>query len=389
MLKKAGAIDDVNKIEVVLQNSQDKEIRIQLPTVNFFSMAPFFADTWYPQAGNGLVTMNQKAKDPLPLWLRNPGEKFWFKYIPEENVMFLQINSLNFPYGNENEESPFGKLCDQFFKAFDQSNADKLVIDIRRNTGGNHVELPLLQGILERPNIDKPDKLFLITSRVTFSAAVHLTTILKKYTNITIVGEPASGRPNHYGAKRAFRLPNHPQIEIHCSIDYYQDSEPFNFHIIHAPDIWVEMTATKYRNNIDPVMMAVTNYDQIINLVKKTELELRQLYTSNGIPGLKKAYYLNKQALLKSSYNLENFFTELYSGILSENKKSSKDLADYLAFAVSECPESIDLTYFLASQLESDGRLEEAKQKYSRCLELNPAHHYAKMKLGLIGLNEN
>ena len=386
MLKKAGAVEDVNKIGMVLANEQGEKTRVQLPAVDFFSMAQFFASSWYPQTGNGLIAMNHEADNSLPLWLRNPGKQFWFEYIQEEKTMFLQINSLNFPHGNGNERSPFGKLCDQFFESFDQSGAEKMVIDIRSNTGGNHVELPLLEGIMARPDINREDRLFLITGRVTFSAAVHLTTILNRYTNITLVGEPPSGRPNHYGANRAFRLPNHSEIEIHCSIDYYQDSQPFDFNIIHAPDIYAEMTAADYRNNLDPAILAVKNYDRILKQVNNIEVKLEQEYNSSGLTGLKKVYRSNKKSLLESGYNREKFLKEFYYGVLSGNRKSTTDLTEYLTFAVSECPESIDLNYLLALQLESDGRLEEAKQQYIRCLGSNPAHHYARMKLELMGL---
>jgi hypothetical protein len=388
MLKKVGSIEDVSKIDVVLQNTRNEEVKAQIATVSFMSMAGFFAGTWYPQASDELVTMNANAKNPLPFWLKNSDKSFWFEYIPKEKMMFLQINSLNFPHGNANEEDAFSQLCEEFFEAFDQNAAEKLVIDIRMNTGGNHVELPLLKGIIARPHIDKPDKLFLITGRVTFSAAVHLTTILKRYTNITIVGEPASGRPNHYGAKRGFRLPNHPQIEIHCSIDYYQDSEPFDFNIINAPDIWTEMTAADNRNNFDPAMGVVKDYDKIAYLVKTSLLELEQAYTDNGIPKLKETYSLIIQTLRKSGYNLEKFFTEFYDGFLSFNMKSTADFIDYLAFAVSECPESIDLCYSLAVRLDSEGRFDEAKTMYNRCIQLTFAHHYAKMELDLMELKE-
>jgi len=33
-----------------------------------------------------------------------------------------------------------------------------------------------------------------------------------------------------------------------------------------------------------------------------------------------------------------------------------------------------------------DARIEEAKKQYSRCLALNPAHHYARMKLDYLGI---
>jgi len=55
---------------------------------------------------------------------------------------------------------------------------------------------------------------------------------------------------------------------------------------------------------------------------------------------------------------------------------------------VTEYPESIDFCYALASFLEAEGRLQEAKRYYRQCLQLNPACHYAKVKLGLMELDQ-
>jgi len=173
---------------------------------------------------------------------------------------------------------------------------------------------------------------------------------------------------------------------MHCSIDYYQDSQPFDFNIIHAPDIYAEMTAADYRNNIDPAMLAVKNYDRILKQVNDIEVKLEQEYNSSGLTGLKKVYRSNTKSLLESGYNREKFLEEFYYGFLSENKKSEADLTDYLDFAVSECPGSIDLNYLLAVHLESDGNLQEARERYYRCLALNPAHHYARMKMKILEL---
>ena len=384
MLRNIGAVEAVNKINLTQRSAKNKEIKIEIDTVPFTSMARFLG-TWYPQASSGLATMNEATRNPLPLWLKHRKKSFWFVYVPEERMMFLQVNSLNFPHGNE--EGPFGQLCARFFAAFDQSAAEKLVIDIRANDGGNHVELPLLKGIIARPYIDRHDRLFLVTGRVTYSAAVHFTTVFGKYTNATIIGEPTSGRPNHYGALRRFKLPNHPQVTIACSIDYYQDSEPFDFNTTITPDILTKIISADYRNNIDPAMNVVKNYDQICHWMQLLALEMEKEYTANGCQGMIKLYLSKKQELLNVGYNLENFFTEFNDNWFSKNKKSASDYLDYLALAVNECPESLDLCYSLAYHFETEGQLDEAKKYYSQCLQLNPACHYAKMKLGLLELN--
>ena len=221
---------------------------------------------------------------------------------------------------------------------------------------------------------------------MTYSAAVHFTSVFSKYTNATLIGEPTPGRPNHYGAQRRFKLPNHPKITIACSIDYYQDSEPFDFNTTHVPDILTKMTSADYRNNIDPVMRAVKNYNRIYQRVQAVALELENAYTSNDFQAMVKRYHSKKQELLDSGYNLEKFFSEFWENQFSNNKKNKAESIDYLTLAVNECPESIDLCYYLAYHLEKQGQLDDAKKFYNFCLKLNPAHHYAKMKLDLLKL---
>lgn len=384
MLKKIGATDGVDRISLSLRNAKNKLLKVGIDTVPFTDMARFLG-SWYPQASPELITMNEASKNPRPLWLTNNEKNFWFEYIPEEKLMFLQINSLLSPHGDG--EGSFAQLCGQFFAAFDKARPEKLVIDIRANNGGNHVELPLLKGILARPEIDRPDRLFLITGRVTYSAAVHFTTVFKKHTQATTIGEPTAGRPNHYGAVRPFKLPNHPQITIGCSVDYYQDSEPFDFTTTHVPDILTAVTAADYRNNIDPAVKKVLEYGRIRDRVRGIALELGKEYAANGGNGLKNAYLARKQELLNSGYNPEKFFNDFIDDWFFANKKSMSDYIELLAFVCSECPESIDFLYALAVRYEAQSRLADAVACYNRCLELNPAHHYARMKLDLLKLH--
>ncbi len=385
MLKKVGAVAATDKIELSLRKPGGKERKITVKTVPFLGMARHLG-TWYPQAGNGLATMNEAAGNPLPLWLKERGKAFWFEYVPGEKMMFLQINSLNFPH--DNGKGSFAESCDGFFAALDRCAPEKLVIDIRANHGGNHVELPLLKGILARPALDRPDRLFLVIGRVTYSAAVHFTTVFRRFTHATTIGEPTSGRPNHYGAIRKFTLPNHPQVAIGCSVDYYQDSQPFDFSIAHVPDILTPMTSADYRDNIDPAMVKVRDYDRIRAQVAALQKELEKEYAASGMAGLTRAYAAGKQELLRSGYNPEKFLDEFNNEWFYANKKSRADYLDFLAFAFAECPASIDFCYALAAQLEAQDRVQEAIKFYNQCLQLNPACHYAKMKLGLLELQE-
>lgn len=383
MLKYIGAAESADKVVLTLQTAGGEERTVGFETVSFINMARHLGG-WYPQAGGGLSAMNETASAPLPLWLKNREKNFWFEYVPRDKMMYLQVNSLNIPRGNE--PGSFGLLCDDFFKAFDEFAPEKLVIDVRANNGGNHVELPLLKGVLARPAIDRPDRLFLITGIVTYSAAVHFTSVFRQYTNATVVGEPTAGRPNHYGALRRIQLPNHPQAVIACSVDYYQDSEPFDFNTTQTPDILAVMTASDYRNNVDPCLERVRDYGRITAWVPTLEEELKSAYAAGGLEALKQAFRRNKSELQKSGYNPEKFFFDFRRKWFFNNTKSAADDLDYLAFALDERPESIDLCYLLAARLEAEGRLDDAKTRYRQCLSLNPECHYARMKIGLLEL---
>jgi tetratricopeptide (TPR) repeat protein len=181
-------------------------------------------------------------------------------------------------------------------------------------------------------------------------------------------------------------LPNHPQITIGCSVDYYQDSDPFNFNTTHIPDILTPITSADYRDNVDPAIKKVLDYDRINALVQAVALEMGKEYVANGSDGMKKSYLIHRRELVDSGYNPEKFFNDFIDDWFFANKKSMSDYTELLAFACSECPESIDFLYSLAVHYETQGRIADAMTCYNQCLELNPACHYARIKLDLLHL---
>jgi tetratricopeptide (TPR) repeat protein len=175
---------------------------------------------------------------------------------------------------------------------------------------------------------------------------------------------------------------------VTCSIDYYQDSEPFDFNTAHSPDIHTPVTSADYRTNLDPAMRAVSNYNQTSQWIQSLVSEMDKAFAAKGFEEMKQLYLTKKQELTKSGYNLEKFFRKLYENTFSKIKPEDHHSIEYLSLAVNECPESVDLTYYLAYTLEKAGRLHEARQYFNQCLKLNPAHHYAKMKLELLELKK-
>ena len=81
-----------------------------------------------------------------------------------------------------------------------------VVLDLRQNGGGdNRTYRPLLES-LQRLGSEK--RLAVLTSRLTFSAAMQLIVELEQDTQAVFVGEPTGGSPNQYGDATKVELPN-------------------------------------------------------------------------------------------------------------------------------------------------------------------------------------
>src|SRR5437870_9361362 len=78
--------------------------------------------------------------------------------------------------------------------------------------------------------------LFVITGRLTFSAAMNLASRLEHETHATFVGEPTGSRPNHYGEAVTLTLPA-SGITVRVSTRYWRDSKPNDKRLWIAPEM--------------------------------------------------------------------------------------------------------------------------------------------------------
>ena len=368
LLRYIGASDSSDKVTLLLANEDGREFEYPIET-DVGMTDPIF--------------MNEGSKNPVPLYLRKPGDVYWFEYLPEQKAVYLQINAFV-----DKKNETFDQFCQRLFETFDEKNAERLIVDIRQNTGGNHIELPLLKGILNRPDLDRPDRLFIIIGRTTVSAAQHFTSELVWYTDATFFGEPTCSKPNQYGAIRRFLLP-HSQLQIGCAVDYYQDAQPFDFSMETEPNFFVSLSSVDFKDNRDPVLERIFSYDSYKNLRPEFTSKMAAAYQSGGLDGLKKAYYQIKPDFKKYGFNLNNLLYDDLDSWLASHKKNDEDYIGYLRFIHGELPKTIAVCYDLASWLERSGNKEEAKKYYQECLQLNPEHSYARMRLNLMDLEEN
>jgi len=190
VLKELGIIDEENA-QFVIEGRDGKRSTLNLTPIE---RSPDVK--W--------IRANEGAPAPLPLYLRDPSNQFWFEYLKDSRSIYLQFNAVQ---DKENETfADFSKRVFAFVKA---NPVDRFILDIRLNNGGDNALLsPLIQGLIKCDKINRKGRLFTIIGRLTFSAAQNLANRLERDTNILFVGEPTGGRPNHYGDAVNLVLPN-------------------------------------------------------------------------------------------------------------------------------------------------------------------------------------
>jgi hypothetical protein len=97
------------------------------------------------------------------------------------------------------EIDAFGAFTRACFTALAAGAPKRLIVDLRRNGGGNNYLFEALRKHIERSRFNRPGGLYVMISPRTFSAAQNATNRLERETFALFVGEPSGGAPNHYG----------------------------------------------------------------------------------------------------------------------------------------------------------------------------------------------
>ena len=111
------------------------------------------------------------AADARPRYLRHRDRNYWFEYLPAEQVMYFQFNS---SLNGGDETIP--QIGERLIKELEEKPVKALVVDMRFNGGGNlDIGESTMEKLRAHPKLQGKNKLFVITSANTFSAAIFQT----------------------------------------------------------------------------------------------------------------------------------------------------------------------------------------------------------------------
>jgi tetratricopeptide (TPR) repeat protein len=361
VLHALGLIEDMEKVSLTIEQKGVRREILLGPGGVADLIPPDTDTTWMPKPG--WVDMRDAINTATPLWLKNPNDKFWFEYLKDSRTVYAQLNQV----GNKDTETlfDFSKRLLAFVEA---NGAEKLVLDLRLNRGGNGTLLRPLEIALIKSKIDQPGRLFTIMGRSTWSAAQFLLNRLEKYTNTIFIGEPSGSRGNVYGDSRKITLPN-SGITVRVSVYYWQDWDPWDTRQWTAPHLTAELSSEDYRTNTDPALKTILDY-----VPRKRLLDvLNEALTAGGVELAVKRFREYKMDGLNKYADTEEPLLIAGQRLLDESKPEQA-LALFKLNA-EDNPQSFRSYYALGEAYFQTGNKERAAKNLERALELNPKNY--------------
>ena len=235
LLAGLGVIEDVGPtpFTVVGRDGVRREVTIEPVT-------PVASDAWDSGLPHRLAPTDAA-------WLHDQDETLWWTFLEDSGTLFIQFNAVR---GDATE------VISEIRERAQDGDVERVVIDLRHNSGGDNTTLSPLELALRDPAIDRPGKFFAIIGRVTFSAAANFATDLEGATSVTFAGEDMGGSPNLFGDTRPVTLADSGQT-LRMAARYWERSTPGDTRITIEPEIRAELTADDYFAGRDPVLEAI------------------------------------------------------------------------------------------------------------------------------------
>ncbi len=191
---------------------------------------------------------------PEPLYRRLEGN-YACAWLPEERMLYVLFSEIR-----DEDDTSIAEFFGGVFDFARRSMPDKFVLDLRENSGGNlDLNGPIVRGVIQTVELDRPGRFFVVIGRDTYSAAMNLAVLLERHTHALFVGVPTGATPNHFGDTRIVELPN-SGIQVEISELYWQHSDPRDARPWITPDLPVNPSASAFIAGRDPALEAIARF---------------------------------------------------------------------------------------------------------------------------------
>jgi hypothetical protein len=234
--------------------SADNEYHRRLNVADYLAIPEMLAAAGLAPAPDRVELVTNRGNvtlEPIPFgapagWLdKVDGRPFSFRYLPEERIVHFVFNEV----ANAADES-LADFAARMFRFIAEKPVDALIIDIRKNAGGNgSLNRSLIHELIRSDKLRDTGRVFVLTGRRTYSAAVFLAIDLEQQTNAIFVGEPTGGAPVGYGDSRKTLLTS-SGITLRTSTLYWQKTHWLDKRPAIEPHIGVPLTSESLRRDV-------------------------------------------------------------------------------------------------------------------------------------------
>ncbi|WP_313130912.1 hypothetical protein [Anaerocolumna sp.] len=201
--------------------------------------------------GNNPNFVNKNTED---IFVGKYDKYYDYEYLPEHKAFCFEYNVCA-----DMDNLKFADFNKEMFDSIGENDIEKIIIDLRSNSGGNSEILNpftkrLKSYISKNPNV----KVYTLVGRNTFSSGMFAIYRIKESAPEAIsVGESTGGALDCYGEVKTINLPN-SQIPISYSSKYFEFSKNFSYKNdgvgTFLPDVSIQPTINNYRNGADVVL---------------------------------------------------------------------------------------------------------------------------------------
>ena len=215
---------------------------------------PFTVPVTVASGAMALITAFDALSIPTPLYRKNPDRFYWYEYLPDSQTLYIQYNQC------ENDPTlSFADFTKQMFAAVDSQSAQRTILDIQSNGGGDsRIIHPLEVALKERPQLSERGHLYVLMGPATFSSGLYAAVDFRDNFRAILVGEPIGENLNTYGEIKSFKLPN-SGLEIVYSTKFFRFTKDSDSSTL-APDILATRSLADYLAGRDPVLDAAIRH---------------------------------------------------------------------------------------------------------------------------------
>ena len=317
----------------------------------------------------------EMRKGPAPAWQRQPGLPYWVEYRERDSTLYVCYRAvISMDHGEASV--PFWR---RVFAMADSLPVQRFVLDLRENGGGNNFyNRQVVRGLIRRPALDRPGRLFVVLGGKTFSAAMNLALDLEKWTDATFVGEPTGNATYFFGDHRSVVLPR-SGISVNVSTLPWRPYDPRDRRDYLAPRLYTPLTSAQYTKGQDPAMEAILAYGSEPPLTAVMEAAVLR----GDSAGAERAFERARQERANRFRTLEADVNRLGYSLLNAQRQS--EALSVFRMNTRAYPRSANAWDSLGEALAISGMKEPAIAAYRKALAVDPEFRASREGLARLG----